>query len=79
MKSVIVTCNVCEGVGVVDDGPHCTIASCDSCGGCYREHSCEECEGVGEITSNVDDCVAWFIREQANEIRMLLRRLAKYV
>lgn len=48
------TCENCDGDGVVDEF-NCSVGSASlCCGGCYKEVSCETCNGSGEVEYNED-------------------------
>lgn len=46
---VSVACSVCSGVGYVMVGPECSRPASECCGGCYKEFSCDCCNGKGNV------------------------------
>lgn len=51
---IVLECSECSGEGVILSGPSCWKPASQCCGGCYDEHSCENCSGSGSIEVEFD-------------------------
>jgi hypothetical protein len=48
-------CEECEGQGYYSIGPECGYPASMCCGGCYKEVTCNTCEGSGKVLTEEEE------------------------